>query len=91
MIKKSKFTQKVLQERGGGIRFIQAEENGALCWFYLRVDPDKLEAYKVALPSGEFDIADFGQILESDWGEYPPPSVIDFMQKEYGYETPIFT
>lgn len=88
MMKKSRFAQKVLQERGGGIRFIQAEENGMPCWFYLRVDSNKIGAYKEALPSGEFNIVDFGEILESDWGNYPPKSVIDFIRSEYGFETP---
>lgn len=82
------FMQKIVQERGGAIRFIRAEENGMACWFYLRIDPTKLPDYEAALKNGEMDIRDFGQILESDWGAHPPADVVRFMKDTYGFETP---
>lgn len=82
------FMQKIVQERGGAIRFIRAEENGAMCWFYLRINPDKLTEYEQALKSGNMNIRDYGVILESDWGVYPPEDVVRFMRDEHEFETP---
>lgn len=82
------FTQKIAQQRGGEIRFLTAVEDGELCWFYLRVALDRLPEYERSLKSGDFNVRDFGTILESDWGDYPPEDVIRFMREEYGFVTP---
>lgn len=82
------YMQKVLQERGGEIRFIRAEENGGQCWFYLRLTPEKLKDYETALQQGDMNIRDYGKILESDWGDYPPEDVVRFMKDEYDFVTP---
>lgn len=83
-----KFLLKIVQERGGEIRFIRALEDDKPCWFYLRLTPEKLTAYERALQQGDFDIRDYGTILESDWGDYPPADVVAFMRDEYGFMTP---
>lgn len=88
MSKTASFTQKIVQERGGAIRFIRAEENGAQCWFYLRLNPELLAEYEKALKSGDMDIRHFGTILESDWGIYPPADVVQFMKQEHDFDTP---
>lgn len=80
--------QKIVRQRGGEIRFITAVEDGGECWFYLRVAPEKLPEYERSLKSGDFDVRDYGTILESDWGSYPPEDVVRFMQDEYGFQTP---
>ena len=85
---KHSFMLKIVQERGGGIRFIRALEKNIPCWFYLRVVDDKVSAYREKLKTGKMDIRDYGEILESDWGDYPPQDVIAFMKKEYNFDTP---
>jgi hypothetical protein len=82
------FMQRVVQERGGAIRFLRAEEDGAMCWFYLRLTPEKLAEYERALKTNAMNIRDYGTILESDWGDYPPPEVVQFMRTQHGFETP---
>lgn len=82
------FMQKIVQERGGAIRFIRAEENGTMCWFYLKLTPEKLAEYEQALKTGNMNIRDYGNILESDWGIYPPRDVVQFMLDEYDFKTP---
>lgn len=84
----SSYMQKILQERGGAIRFIRAEENGGQCWFYLKLDPEKLREYEQCLKDGNMNIRDFGTIIESDWGSYPPADVLRFMRDEHGFDTP---
>ena len=84
----SSFTLKILQERGGEIRFIRALEDGTPCWFYLKITPEKQSEYEAKLKSRAMDIRDFGTILESDWGDYPPADVVKFMRDEYAFTTP---
>lgn len=85
---KDSMVLKILQERGGAIRFVTALEDGKYCWFYLTLHPEKAAEYERLLRTGEMNIRDYGEILESDWGRYPPPDVIRFMRDEYGFETP---
>jgi len=87
-VSQTSFMLKVVEERGGAIRFIRAVEEGSECWFYLRLDPEKLLEYQQKIKEGELDIRDYGRVLESDWGDYPTPDVIRFMREEYGFETP---
>jgi hypothetical protein len=56
--------------------------------FYLRVETERLQQYKVALPTAAMNIADFGEILASGWGDFPPESVVTDMKTRYVYETP---
>ena len=82
------FMLKVIDERGGAIRFIRAIEDDCECWFYLRLNPEKLVEYQQKIKAGDLDIRDYGTILESDWGHYPTHDVIKFMKSEYGFVTP---
>jgi hypothetical protein len=82
------FMLKVVDERGGAIRFIRAVEDGNPCWFYLRLDPVKAKEYQQKIQQGNLDIRDYGRILESDWGDYPTEDVVLFMKEEYGFVTP---
>ena len=88
-MQETSYMQKIVQQRGGAIRFIRAEEDGGMCWFYLRLAPEKLQAYEQALQQGDMDIRDYGSILDSDWGDYPPADVVRFMKDEYGFDTPL--
>ena len=82
------YMQKILQERGDAIRFIRAVEEDKPCWFYLRIHPEKLMEYEQKLKTGNLNVRDYGQILESDWGNYPEQDVIGFMKDEYDFDTP---
>ena len=81
-------SQKILQERGDDIRFVRAVEDGSPCWFYLKLDPSKKLEYQKNLKSGDMNIRDYGTIMESDWGDYPPRDVVLFMKQEHGFKTP---
>lgn len=82
------FIKKMIAKAGGEIRFIKATEQGKPCWFYVRLTPEKYQEYVKSLKTGKMDIVEYGEILESDWGDYPSEDVIRFMKQEYNYETP---
>lgn len=83
------YAMNIINQRGGEIRFIRAQEQGVPCWFYLRLEPARWSEYQQKLAAGgNMDIRDYGTILQSDWGGYPTADVIAFMRERYGYETP---
>lgn len=82
------FAGKVIQQQGGGIRFVRATEQEKSCWFYVRIDDDKIGSYKRALKSDPLNLADYGAILKSGWGEMPSRNTQRYIHKRYGYITP---
>ncbi|GEM_PF-1989303 len=82
------FVQRLINKTGGEIRFLTARENGAECWFYLQLSPEQFADYEKNLRVGSMNIRDYGEILESGWGEYPPEDMVIYMQQTYGVITP---
>ncbi|MDX1974363.1 MAG: hypothetical protein SFT92_01675 [Rickettsiales bacterium] len=81
-------SQKILRERGNEIRFIRAVEDDKPCWFYLKLDPSKVMEYEQKIKNGDLHVREYGHIIESGWGNYPPADVVGFMIDEYEFETP---
>jgi hypothetical protein len=79
---------KIRQERGEDLRFIRAYEKDGACWFYLKLLPEKRAEYELKIKTGNLNIRDYGKILESDWGSYPPRDVVRFMKDTYNFDTP---
>lgn len=44
----------------------------------------KQPLFKQAIKSGSLDVADYGEVLYSGWGEKPPQSVVEMIEKKYG-------
>lgn len=77
----SGFASKLLK-RGGGLRMVNAIENGRECWFIIKVDPVKFLEYRHAMSCDCVDLYDYGQILDCGWGDTPPSGRIeDWMRK----------
>lgn len=84
----SSFVSRFMDRKGGSIRFIKSTENGRAFWCYLHVDPHKWQDYECALRQSVMNIRDYGVMLKSGWGEYPPPGIIAHMRETFGVETP---
>ncbi len=78
------FAQKLLVTEGGMVRLITANEKGKPAWFFVELNPAVYADYKRALRQDKMNIKDYGQILESGWGEMPPEEVTERMKDEYG-------
>lgn len=81
-------TLKLVVERGGEVRFIRAVEEGTPCWFYMRIDPVKLREYEAGIDNGTLNIRDYGQILQSGWGAYPPEDIAAYMLEKHEVDVP---
>lgn len=82
------FVLKIIAQDGGAVRYLTATEAGQACWFYLRISEQHYSEYQQKLKQKAMNIRDYGEIVESGWGEYPPEDVIDRMKKQFGVITP---
>ncbi len=75
----------ILDNEIGYIVFVTGEnQNNEMCWFYASIAPSKYEDFKQAESSGEYDLADYGDVLMSGSGAAPPEDVRRKMEQEYG-------
>lgn len=66
------------------VYLVTAKAQGRPAWYYIQVKREKLADYKKQLKKGSLNLADFGDILESGWGEYPPEPIMYLMDEKYG-------
>ena len=55
---------------------VRGKDRGSTAWHYVLVDEDKVEDFKAKLKSGNIDVADYGKVLYSGWGEDPPKDTV---------------
>ena len=54
------------------VYLVRGEDKGRPAWHYVLVDKEKEEEFKAQVKTGTIDVAKFGKILHSGWGEDPP-------------------
>lgn len=57
---------------------------GRPTWHYIKVEKNKLPLFKKALEKDSIELADFGEILFSGWGESPPDNITTQVKKMFG-------
>lgn len=58
--------------------------HGQHFWAYMCIKPSMAEAFKKARDSGDFNLEDFGTIIECGVGEEVPEDVARRMERDYG-------
>ena len=61
--------------KGAIVYLVTAQVNGRPTWYYLKVDALKHSAFKKKMETGKLDVAEYGEVLESGWGNYPPAPI----------------
>ncbi len=64
------YSAKVIHEKAR-IFFVQAIHADKPAWYYVRLNPEKVTAFKKKLGKEELDLPSYGKILFSGWGEAP--------------------
>ena len=67
--------------KGDRIYLVRGKDKGKQAWHYVLVDEDKIEAFNAMVNTGTIDVADYGTVLHSGWGQDPPKDIkrkIDF-------------
>jgi len=54
-------------------------------WYFIRVENVKVRAFFRAVEAGNIKLEDFGEIVESGYGEEPPDAIIASMRANYGF------
>lgn len=62
------------------------DSTGRAAWYYLQVKRRKKRQFEFSSCFGQIQLTDFGRIITSGYGEYPPPEVKKRMKDEYGFE-----
>ncbi|NBX04127.1 MAG: hypothetical protein EBR02_08760 [Alphaproteobacteria bacterium] len=78
------FAKKVIRGEGHRLYYIRGTTDiGLATWYFALIRPTMLAAYEKLDKKSHYDIADYGDVLLSGYGEYAPDDVIERMNREY--------
>ncbi|MBQ4875354.1 MAG: hypothetical protein HRK26_04525 [Rickettsiaceae bacterium H1] len=75
--------EQVRRKRSQNVFLVRGKDRNRSAWHYVLVDNNKRELFLAATRSGSLDVADYGEVLESGWGEDPPKSVVKRIEDEF--------
>lgn len=78
------FADATRRSRSDLIYLVRGKDRGRSAWHYVLVDKDKREMFLAKSRTGSMDVADYGEILYSGWGEDPPQEIVDKINEEFG-------
>ena len=67
------------------VYLVRGKDKERPAWHYVLIvdDQETIKKFKEATGSGHLDVADYGQVLESGWGQDPPNDVKEKIDKTY--------
>jgi hypothetical protein len=71
------------EERAKLLYLVRGKDNGRPGWHYVLIDKPKLQRFQQALKTGSFDVSHYGKIIDSGWGQSPPPDVVRRITAEF--------
>ncbi len=77
------FAERFNSSRGDLVYLVRGTDNGRKAWHYVLVDKLKLPIFLKKIETGSLDLADYGAVLASGWGEDPPESVKKSISEQY--------
>ena len=75
-----KWDDAVSGEMGRNIYLVRGKDRGRPAWHYVLLssgDEDHVQGFKEQVKTGTIDVADYGYIIVSGWGEDPPHNIAD--------------
>ncbi|QKX03073.1 hypothetical protein GOY07_02600 [Wolbachia endosymbiont of Litomosoides sigmodontis] len=78
------FADATRRSRSDLIYLVRGKDRGRSAWHYVLVDKDKKEMFLAKSRTGSMDVADYGEVLYSGWGEDPSPEIVDKINEEFG-------
>jgi len=83
------FAKRLVQSRTNTLCLIVAPaKGGKTAWYFIRVEPVKFSKFKNDVFSKAVNLANYGEVIERGYGDYPPQNIIDKMVREHGYNPP---
>ena len=70
---------------GERVYLVRGKDKGHPAWHYVLLvdDEETIKKFHETVKQGRVDVADYGQVLESGWGEDPPNELKDRMERNY--------
>ena len=66
---------------------VRGKDNEKPAWHYILIEnEDKYQSITKTKSGTNIDVSDFGRILESGFGHVPSKSIMDKINREYGFE-----
>lgn len=78
------FADATRRSRADLIYLVRGKDRERAAWHYVLVDKDKREMFLAKSRTRAMDVADYGEILYSGWGENPPQEIVDKINEEFG-------
>ncbi|MGN7661684.1 MAG: hypothetical protein ACTJLK_03620 [Anaplasma sp.] len=78
------FAQATKKSRLDCLFLVRGKDKGRPAWHYVLVDKGKREMFLAKSKSGSMDVALYGSILYSGWGENPPEDIVKKIEEEFG-------
>lgn len=69
--------------RGPSIYLVRGKDRGKPAWHYVHVKDSLLSEFLEKTRGGSLDVADYGEVLASGWGEDPPQDLADSIDRDY--------
>ena len=66
------------------VYLVCGEQSGSPVWHYVFVDEEKVDDFKAKVVTGTIDVSDYGRVLKSGWGDYPPNNIARKMDLRCG-------
>jgi hypothetical protein len=81
------FAQSISSNRNENLYLVHGgrDRTNQSVWHFIRVERAKTKAFMHAIKTGSIDLSAFGEILESGYGEEPPPAMLSYMKANYGF------
>ena len=75
------------KSEGERVYLVRGNDRGKQLWHYLLLvdDEEAIDMFNAKMKSGAVDVADYGQVLKSGWGQDPPDEVREWIEKKYPY------
>lgn len=77
------FAEKLKSSRGELVYLVRGKDRGEACWHYVLVDKHKLPIFLEKVKGGALDVADYGKVLYSGWGQDPSAEIEAKVKEEF--------
>ena len=68
---------------GPSIYLVRGKDRGRPAWHYVHVKDTLLTEFLEKTRGGSLDVADYGEVLSSGWGDDPPADLADSIDRDY--------
>jgi hypothetical protein len=77
------FARQLQTSLGEWVYLVRGTHSASPAWHYVLVEKTKLPLFLKAAQASSLDVADYGEILYSGWGENPPPEIVADIKARY--------